>query len=250
MSNLRGGVFFDLAGTLIEVRGGIGTQYAMVARQFGVKADPGAIDAAFPRAFRAAGRMAFASPDAAEVASLEKGFWKNVVRLVFDEIGALEQFSGKRFDEYFERLYAYFATADGWLVYPDVVPALAALKRQRLVVALITNFDQRVFSLVEALGLGDYIDSVTIPALAGAAKPDPAIFRYALDRHRLEAARAVQVGDSISDDVGGARAAGFKAVLLDRKGRLAGRPVPAGTVVIRSLDELVVENVLELGALR
>ena len=220
------------------MRGGVGTQYATIARDYGVNADPKAIDAAFPGAFSTAGRMAFATPDAAEVASLEAGFWKDVVRLVFARIGLLDRFADSRFDSYFERLYAHFATADGWIVYPDVVPALERLKRTGVIVGLVTNFDRRVFSLTGALGLGDFIDSITIPALAGRAKPDRAIFEYALARHRVEAADAAQIGDSIADDVMGAKAAGMIAVLIDRKGRFQGRGVPAGTVVIKSLDEL------------
>jgi putative hydrolase of the HAD superfamily len=238
MSQLRRAAFFDLVGTLIEVQGGVGTQYARIASEFGVNADPKAIDAAFPQAFRTVGRLALANPDRAELASLEKGFWKDVVQLVFAQIGLLGRFADRRFDSYFERLYAYFATADGWLVYPDVVPALERLRRDGVIVGLLTNFDQRVFPLIDALDLGRLIDSVTIPAVSGAAKPARAIFEYALARHGVEAANAVQVGDSIDDDVHGARAVGMAAVLVDRTGRFGRRDVPTGTLVISSLDEL------------
>ena len=71
--NLRRAAFFDLVGTLIEVRGGVGTQYATIARDYGVNADPKAIDAAFPGAFSTAGRMAFATPDAAARPSQGRG---------------------------------------------------------------------------------------------------------------------------------------------------------------------------------
>ena len=229
--------FFDLAGTLIEVRGGLGVQYAAVAREFGVQSDPEAIDAAFPRAFRAAGRMVFPHPDAEEVASLEKGFWKDVVRLIFAEIGLPEQFEGALFDRYFERLFDHFATAAGWSVYPDVVPALDRLRRHGVIVGLITNFDHRVFPLIDALDLTRFVDSITIPALAGAAKPEAAIFEYALARHGLRASEAVQIGDSIRDDVEGARAAGLRGVLIDRKGRWATATGDAPR--IRTLEELL-----------
>ncbi len=229
------GVFFDLAGTLIRVRGGLGAQYALIAREFGVSADPEAIDRAFGHAFASVGDMVFARPDAAEVASLEKEFWKEVVRRVLAETAALSRFAGGGFDRYFDRLFNYFATAAGWDVYADVVPALEGLKREGRVVGLITNFDFRVFKLIEALGLSHLIDSVTVPGLAAAAKPDPAIFHYALARHRLHPAEAVHVGDSVADDVEGARAAGLKGVLLDRQSRI--EPA-AGIATIASLDEL------------
>ncbi len=234
-SSIPRAVFFDLAGTLVEVRGGIGARYAAIALEYGVEAEPAAIDSAFPAAFAAAGRMVFVHPDAAEVASLEKGFWKNVVRLMFARIGLLDRFEGGAFDRYFEQLFDYFATGDGWHVFPDVVPVLEQLERRGLIVGLITNFDCRVFRLVDALDLSRLIESVTIPALAGAAKPDAAIFRYALARHGVRPEEAVQVGDSMGDDVEGARAAGLRAVLIDRKGRFQGN---AGVTRIASLEDL------------
>jgi putative hydrolase of the HAD superfamily len=226
-------VFFDLAGTLIKVRRGIGAQYAAIARDYGVNADAAALDSAFPSAFSAAGRMVFARPDAAEAASLEKGFWKEVVRLAFAESGALAQFPPRAFDRCFDRLFHYFETAAPWAIYPDVLPVLAELDRRGFVLGLITNFDYRVFKLIAALDLARFIDSITIPALAGAAKPASAIFEYALARHGLQPGEAVQVGDSLRDDVEGARAAGLRGVLLDRKGR-----VPRTSDYITSLNEL------------
>jgi len=171
------------------------------------------------------------------VASLEKGFWKDVVRLIFAEIGLPEQFEGVLFDRYFDRLFDHFATAAGWSVYPDVVPALDRLRRHGIIVGLITNFDHRVSPLIDALDLTRFVDSITIPALAGAAKPETAIFEYALARHGLRASEAVQIGDSIRDDVEGARAAGLRGVLIDRKGRWATTTGDAPR--IRTLEELL-----------
>jgi putative hydrolase of the HAD superfamily len=170
----------------------------------------------------------------AEVASLEKKFWKEVVRLVFAEAGGLGQFRDGQFDRYFDRLFDYFATSAGWTIYPDVVPLLGDLKRRGFILGLITNFDHRVFRLIDALDLARFIDSITIPALAGAAKPEAAIFGYALARHGLQASEAVQVGDSIRDDVEGACAAGLRGVLLDREDRAGADDVER----IRSLAEL------------
>lgn len=229
--------FFDLAGTLIEVRGGLGFQYAAISSQFGVRADPEAIDAAFPRAFRTAGQMVFPRTEAEEVASLERGFWKDVVRLVFADVGLSQKFVGAPFDAFFDRLFDHFATAAAWNVYPDVVPALDRLRRHGIIVGLITNFDHRVFPLLDAVNLTRLVDSITIPSRAGAAKPERAIFEHALARHGVRPSEAVQIGDSIRDDVEGAQAAGLRGVLIDRKGR---RRSEAGDVPrIGTLDELL-----------
>ena len=54
------------------------------------------------------------------------------------------------------------------------------------------------------------------PPEAGAAKPDPAIYRTALGKIRCESEEALFVGDSLETDVAGAEAAGMRALLLDR----------------------------------
>ena len=53
-------------------------------------------------------------------------------------------------------------------------------------------------------------------AVVGVAKPDPRIFSFALQHHQETAPeRILYVGDSVTMDVGGARAAGLHPVLLD-----------------------------------
>jgi putative hydrolase of the HAD superfamily len=82
---------------------------------------------------------------------------------------------------------------------------------------MISNFDYRVYGILEGLGLRRYFDSMTISSEAGWAKPAPEIFRVALERHAIQPAEALHVGDSEDTDLAGARAAGIAGVLLDRK---------------------------------
>ena len=79
------------------------------------------------------------------------------------------------------------------------------------------------------------VDAVVISAELGAAKPDPAIFRAALERLGAAADDAIHVGDSVEHDVAGARAAGLEAMLVARDGA----PAPAGVRVVASLDGLL-----------
>ncbi len=99
---------------------------------------------------------------------------------------------------------------------PDVAPALDALRARglRLVVRL---------------------DAVVTSAEWGAVKPDPSIFHEGLRRAGATAAQALHVGDSLREDVRGARAAGVRAILLLRE-RTA--TAPPGVTAIRSLGEL------------
>jgi len=115
--------------------------------------------------------------------------------------------------------------------YADVAPALEALRPRRLVV--VSNWDCALGGWLDAAGLGGALDAVVTSAEVGEAKPGPAVFETALARVGVEAADAVHVGDSLENDVEGARAAGMRAILVAREG-----PLPAGVEAVRSLAEL------------
>ena len=57
----------------------------------------------------------------------------------------------------------------------------------------------------------------------GKVKPSPSIFLAVLELLDVEPAAAVMVGDSLLDDVEGARALGIRAFLIDREGRFPER---------------------------
>ena len=75
---------------------------------------------------------------------------------------------------------------------------------------------------------------VPTSAEAGARKPAPAVFERALAIAGARAEHAIHIGDSLEEDVIGARRAGVEPVLLSRDGRRAA----AGVRTIRSLGEL------------
>jgi putative hydrolase of the HAD superfamily len=217
-------VFFDVAGTLIRVRDGVGAQYARVATRFDVVAEPVALEREFPRAFRAAPPMAFPGAPAEAIPQLEREVWRGIVRRVFEGAGLMLRFAPGAFDAYFEAVYRHFQDPAVWDVYPDVDPALSALRDLGCPLGVVSNFDSRVLGILEGLGLAPRFASVTLSSQVGATKPDAAIFDRALAHHGVGPAHAFHVGDSLVEDFGGARAAGLRAVLIDRVGRHVGRP--------------------------
>lgn len=68
---------------------------------------------------------------------------------------------------------------------------------------------------IERIGLGSYFSAVAISRQVGAMKPDPRIFRHALERLGVAADEAVMVGDSVKHDIVGAHAVGMKAIWAD-----------------------------------
>jgi len=119
--------------------------------------------------------------------------------------------------------------------YPEVPAALARLREGGARLAVVSNWDVSLHDVLERTGLRGLVDAVVISAELGAAKPDPAIFRAALERLGAAAAEAMHVGDSVETDVAGARAAGLQAVFVARNGAQA----PDGVRVVSSLDGLL-----------
>jgi putative hydrolase of the HAD superfamily len=102
--------------------------------------------------------------------------------------------------------------------YPDVVPALSALRDRGLRLVVVSNWDCSLPRVLESCGLGGMLDGTVTSAEAGARKPDPAIFARALELAGCEASEALHVGDTAEEDVAGARAAGIRPLLIDRGG--------------------------------
>jgi putative hydrolase of the HAD superfamily len=102
--------------------------------------------------------------------------------------------------------------------FPDAVPALTGLRERGLRLVCVSNWDCALPEVLERCGLAHLVDGTVTSALAGARKPDPAIFTPALELARCESAEALHVGDTPEEDLDAARAAGIRALLLDREG--------------------------------
>ena len=110
---------------------------------------------------------------------------------------------------------------------PSAPAALAAAREAGLAIGVISNSNGSIASLLDSLGLGSFLDFVLDSFVVGVEKPDPRIFRMALERARVDAPDAVYVGDLYSVDVVGARSVGMSAILLDPGACWGERDCPA-----------------------
>lgn len=120
--------------------------------------------------------------------------------------------------------------------FPDALPLLRGLRERGVRVIAASNWDASLTQALERTGLAAHLDGAVSSAVVGAAKPDPAVFRAAIQHAGCEPAEAFHVGDSPDADVEGARAAGIRVALLDRGGALP--EPPAGVTKLSSLEEL------------
>jgi putative hydrolase of the HAD superfamily len=203
-------VLFDAAGTLFRVRGCVGLAYATVAARHGVAASAEEMDGRFHSAFRSMPPMCFPGVPEEDLPEHERAWWRQVVSV------ALAGFRLDDFETFFSDLFSYFARADSWELYPDVIPVLSGLRARHLRLAIVSNFDGRLIRICEGLGIARFFDTVVMSSQVGCAKPDPLIFAIALERIGVSPAEALHVGDSETLDVQGAEAAGLRALLIDR----------------------------------
>jgi putative hydrolase of the HAD superfamily len=106
-------------------------------------------------------------------------------------------------------------------LYEDAPPVLRELRRHGLRIGLVSNTSRNLERFVDTFSLD--VDAVVSSGFHGKVKPDPSIFRAVLTLLEVRPADAVMVGDSLLDDVEGARSIGMHAFLLDREGRYEGR---------------------------
>jgi putative hydrolase of the HAD superfamily len=105
-------------------------------------------------------------------------------------------------------------------LFDDARPALAALRAHGLKVGLLSNTERDLELFVAHHGLE--VDAVLTSRIHGKTKPHETIFLRMLELLDVDAADAVMVGDTIEDDVEGARAVGMRAILVDRGGLYPG----------------------------
>ncbi len=102
--------------------------------------------------------------------------------------------------------------------FDDVAPALAELRGLGMTLVCASNWDVSLPDVLARCGLDGALDGVVTSAEVGARKPDPAIFAAALELAGCDPAEAIYVGDTPEEDLEGARAAGIRALLIDRGG--------------------------------
>lgn len=207
-------IFLDAVGTLFGVDGGVGSIYAACAQGYHVEADAKDLHEAFMKVFKSAPPMAFPDSEPTQAPAQEYALWRVIVQQTFSEVGLLQEFAD--FDAFFVELYTHFATSAPWFVYPDVLDALKRWRRRGIELGVISNFDSRLYTVLEALNLSDFFQSVTISSEVGATKPNHLIFATALQKHGCSAVSAWHVGDSYQEDYMGSMASGLKGIWLNR----------------------------------
>ena len=162
-------IFFDAGGTLLRPFPSVGGVYARVAAAHGVQVDGEHVEKIFHEKWHERNGMVTLAGLTSE--KIEREWWYQLVRDVFGNLGAFDNF-----DAFFHELYDLFARAECWRLFDDTIPVLKTLKEKGFRLGIISNWDHRLFSIVEQLGLAAYFEQVTASSAVGTAKPGQADF--------------------------------------------------------------------------
>jgi putative hydrolase of the HAD superfamily len=107
--------------------------------------------------------------------------------------------------------------SENFELFEDALPVLDELRGAGLRIGLVSNGIRDLTEFVAHHGLD--VDAIVDSRTHGRVKPHPTIFQAALELLGVAAADSVMVGDSLEEDVEGARALGMRAILVDRHDR-------------------------------
>ena len=109
-------------------------------------------------------------------------------------------------------------TRQGLVPVPGAAETIGELRRRGLLIGLITVCSEDVPLLWPETAFHGLFDAEVFSSSVGLRKPDPRIYRLALDELGVEPAEAVFVGDGANDELAGAERVGMTAVMLERPG--------------------------------
>lgn len=228
-------IFFDAGNTLVHL------DYALIADTFqdhGVSVTVDQVRRAEQRARVPIDRI-IAGVDGAE--RNEPDIMRAYFRFALEELGLSVTPAAQRAMEPLVR-----KTREGRLwtvVEPGTADLLADLRGSGYLLGVVSNSNGTIEGFLKDVGLHKYFAFVIDSSVVGVEKPDPRIFRMALDRGGVAAGDATYVGDLYHIDVRGAQGAGLNAVLLDPAGAWAGVPcrkapdLPAAVASILETDK-------------
>ena len=215
-------VLFDAVDTLLAPAPSFQGRFVAVAAEHGVPLEEAAVDAAIAAAAREA-----AWPEDWTDPATQRTFWLGFYRDVLTGLGhqggpegsGEPQGGAPVGRELAEALFRAFSDPAAYRLFDDVRPALDELAGRGITLGLVSNFEPWLDEVLALQGIADRFAAVAVSGRLGVAKPDPRIFKAALDDAGADPGATVHVGDQPVNDVAGARAAGITPVLIDRFGR-------------------------------
>lgn len=197
-------VLFDLGGTLVNTVD-ISEIFRRILETFGFRVDVDEISKALET------NRSNLDVEAGQV-ELGESFWTKWNANLLIEVGIesdTEHLARRISDAWWNHA--------GLQLYPDVMPTLASLRTKKILTGIVTNALRNDYEqILQRLKIEQYFDVVVGTDDCRAAKPNPRIFQYALEKLNLKPSETLFVGDDLRRDYEGSKKAGMKPLLINR----------------------------------
>ena len=199
MSGVRA-ITLDVAVTLLKPHPCVGVIYAEVLNDHGGHANPQVLEKRFHTALRETNTTAN---------SMGRSFWKAIVLKTLGNTCPRENF-----EACFNELWETFAEGRRWVTLKDTEDTLRQLKDKGYQLAILSNIDSRLHSILDDKGLNGFFEEIFISEEIGHSKPSIKIFRRAEQALNCKPKKILHIGDSFREDYLGAKNAGWQAILI------------------------------------
>jgi len=208
-------VTLDINNTILRFRHSPAQEYARAAARFALPVDAARLPAALKQSLAEQRRI---SPVyGRDIGHTWQHWWKTTVKNTFAAAGVGAE-HGCKVSAAADHLLAYFGTAQAYEKLPHAQDLLHFLSaNDRVVVGAISNTDPRIAGVLEGHNLLGHFTFVLDSYTAGVCKPNPEIFRQAVELSNLSNlsnSEILHIGDSVRKDYLCAREAGYEALLV------------------------------------
>jgi len=225
-------IAFDAVGTLIHPDPPAGAVYHLIGARHGSRLNAEAVAARFHEALAGVAERVDLDCGCRETSdrlhtceTRERLRWQQIVQSVLDDV--------VNPDVCFQELFAYFGQPTAWVCFPEVGAALEKLRQAGFRLAICSNFDARLNTVMDGLLELSPIELRIISSEVGYRKPSGHFFEMLIGRASCAPSEILFVGDDPTNDVVAAQSAGLAALQIDRE------CASVQNRALRSLDELV-----------
>jgi len=225
-------IAFDAVGTLIRPEPSVAAVYHGAGTRYGSRLSLEAVASRFGQSFARLDRdeiLPCGCPQEANplhtCETRERLRWRTIVDDVLDDVTSREAC--------FAELFAHFGQPSAWRCFSDVEQTLVFLREAGFRLAVSSNFDARLHSVMDGLPALQPIELRVVSSQVGHRKPSADFFQSLLAAADCSPAEMIFIGDDPQNDVAAARAAGIASWRIDRT------TGPRENHELRSLDEIV-----------
>jgi len=180
------------------------------------------IGAQFEESFR---KLYYEKPsDGTELCSPESDrlFWAGLYAHVLYGLGVHDEREEDAIHRWSHELYDLYTSPEQYELFDDVAESLERLKRSGYRLGIVSNFAPTLRTILLHKGILHYFDPVIVSTEVGLEKPNPAIFRLALEQAKLAPEDALYIGDHDKNDIWAPNQIGIRAVKIKRYAHMTG----------------------------